>query len=52
MGKKKQACFLHDSQEPSEFYAYHEQMERFRGLEYRNKRAEAFVVHSQGPLLR
>ncbi len=48
--KKKEACFLHASQEPSEFYAYHEQMERFRGLEYRCKRAEAFVVHSQGPL--
>jgi len=48
--KKKEACFAHASQEPSEFYAYHEQMERFRGLEYRCKRAEAFVVHSQGPL--
>lgn len=47
---KKQACFMHASQGPSEFYPYHEEMERFRGLEYRCKRAEAFVVHSQGPL--
>jgi LmbE family N-acetylglucosaminyl deacetylase len=48
--KKKQACFLHASQQPSEFYAYHEQMQRFRGLEHRCQRAEAFIVHSQGPL--
>jgi N-acetylglucosamine malate deacetylase 1 len=48
--KKKQACFMHASQGPSEFYAYHEEMERFRGLEYRCKRAEAFVVHAQGPV--
>ena len=47
--KKKEACFMHASQGPSEMYAYHEEMERFRGLEYRCKRAEAFVVHSQGP---
>jgi N-acetylglucosamine malate deacetylase 1 len=47
--KKKEACFMHASQEPAEFYAYHEEMERFRGLEYRCKRAEAFVAHSQGP---
>jgi LmbE family N-acetylglucosaminyl deacetylase len=33
--KKREAYFLHASQQPSEFYAYHEQMERFRGLEYR-----------------
>ena len=48
--KKKEACFMHASQGPNEFYAYHEEMERFRGLEYGCKRAEAFVVHSQGPL--
>jgi LmbE family N-acetylglucosaminyl deacetylase len=48
--KKKEACFMHASQGPAEFYAYHEEMERFRGLEYRSKRAEAFVVHRQGPL--
>jgi LmbE family N-acetylglucosaminyl deacetylase len=48
--KKKEACFMHASQQPSEFYPYHEEMERFRGLESRSKRAEAFVVHTQGPL--
>jgi LmbE family N-acetylglucosaminyl deacetylase len=48
--KKKRACFMHASQGPSEFYPYHEQMERFRGLEHRCQRAEAFVVHSQGPV--
>jgi N-acetylglucosamine malate deacetylase 1 len=48
--KKKEACFLHVSQRPAEFYGYHEEMERFRGLEHGCKRAEAFVVHSKGPL--
>jgi LmbE family N-acetylglucosaminyl deacetylase len=48
--KKKEACFLHASQQPPEFYGYHEQMERFRGLEHRCPRAEAFLVHAQGPL--
>jgi N-acetylglucosamine malate deacetylase 1 len=48
--KKKKACFAHASQGPAEFYPYHEEMERFRGLEYGCKRAEAFVAHSQGPL--
>ncbi|HEX4749484.1 MAG TPA: PIG-L family deacetylase [Bryobacteraceae bacterium] len=48
--KKKEACFAHMSQRPSDFYPYHEQMERFRGLEHRCQRAEAFIVHSQGPL--
>ena len=48
--KKREACFLHVSQNPAEFYAYHEKMERFRGLEHRCERAEAFVIHSQGPL--
>jgi LmbE family N-acetylglucosaminyl deacetylase len=47
--KKKEACYLHASQQPPEFYGYHEQMERFRGLEHRCQRAEAFIVHSQGP---
>lgn len=48
--KKKEACFMHASQGPAEMYTYHEEMERFRGLEHGCKRAEAFVVHSQGPL--
>lgn len=48
--KKKDACFAHRSQGPDDFYPYHEEMERFRGLEYRVKRAEAFIVHAQSPL--
>jgi LmbE family N-acetylglucosaminyl deacetylase len=48
--KKREACFAHASQQPSEFYAYHQEMELFRGREHQCKRAEAFVVHSQGPL--
>lgn len=48
--KKKEACYSHRSQGPDEFYAYHEAMERFRGMERQVKRAEAFVVHAQGPL--
>jgi N-acetylglucosamine malate deacetylase 1 len=48
--RKKQACYAHTSQQPLEFYGYHEQMELFRGREHQCKRAEAFVVHSQGPL--
>ena len=47
--KKKEACFLHASQNPDEFYALHSKMEQFRGLEKRVERAEAFVVHPQGP---
>jgi N-acetylglucosamine malate deacetylase 1 len=42
--KKKEACFAHASQRPSEFYAYHQEMELFRGREHQCKRAEAFVV--------
>jgi N-acetylglucosamine malate deacetylase 1 len=49
--KKREACYAHKSQGPDEFYPYHEEMGRFRGLEHRCKRAEAFVVHSQGPLV-
>jgi len=47
--KKKSACFAHASQDPSDFYAWHERMERFRGLETQVARAEAFVVQAQGP---
>ena len=41
---KKQASYCHVSQKLDDWYASsHEQMEIFRGLEYRCKRAEAFV---------
>jgi LmbE family N-acetylglucosaminyl deacetylase len=41
---KRKAMFCHTSQEPESWYdESHGQMELFRGLEYRCKRAEAFV---------
>ena len=41
---KREAMFCHVSQEPESWYdESHGQMELFRGLEYRCKRAEAFV---------
>lgn len=45
--RKRQACFAHASQEPADFYAHHEMMNRFRGLECGSKYAEAFVMHVQ-----
>lgn len=49
--KKRDACFLHVSQQPAEWYPTHEQMARFRGLEHGCAQAEAFVRHDQGPAL-
>ena len=41
---KRQATFCHVSQEPESWYdESHGQMELFRGMEYRCKRAEAFI---------
>lgn len=48
--KKKQACYLHASQNPADFYGYHERMQHCRGMEHQCERAEAFIIHSQGPL--
>lgn len=45
--RKRAACFAHQSQQPVGFYAHHEQMNRFRGLECGRKYAEAFVRHVQ-----
>ena len=49
--KKHDACFLHASQQPEEWYPTHEQMARFRGIEHECAQAEAFVRHDQGPAL-
>jgi LmbE family N-acetylglucosaminyl deacetylase len=49
--KKRDACFLHVSQKPDEWYPLHELMGRFRGAEHRVANAEAFVRHDQGPAL-
>jgi len=45
--RKRAACFAHASQNPEEFYAVHDQMNRCRGMEIRAKYAEAFVHHAQ-----
>lgn len=49
VAKKRAACFAHTSQRPEEFYAVHERMSRFRGMEHGCEQAEAFVRHSKGP---
>jgi LmbE family N-acetylglucosaminyl deacetylase len=47
--RKRSACLAHESQNPAQFYASHEAMQRFRGLECGCKLAEAFVHHEQSP---
>ncbi len=47
--RKRAACFAHASQNPDEFYAVHDQMNRCRGMEIRVKFAEAFIHHAQSP---
>lgn len=49
--RKRAACFAHASQHPEEFYAVHERMSRFRGMEFGCQQAEAFVRHAKGPEL-
>lgn len=41
--QKREACYCHESQGARSFYETHYEMEVFRGMEYRCKRAEAFV---------
>lgn len=45
--RKRAACFAHASQDPAGFYALHDMMNRFRGMECGAKLAEAFVRHAQ-----
>jgi LmbE family N-acetylglucosaminyl deacetylase len=47
--RKRAACFAHASQNPEEFYAVHDQMNRCRGMELGTKYAEAFIHHAQSP---
>ena len=47
--RKRAACFAHASQEPDEFYRVHDEMNRFRGMEFGCKYAEAFIHHEQSP---
>jgi LmbE family N-acetylglucosaminyl deacetylase len=44
---KRAACFAHVSQDPDDFYQYHDAMNRFRGMEAGHKYAEGFVRHAQ-----
>jgi acetolactate synthase small subunit len=44
---KREACYVHVSQDPKEFYSVHELMNRFRGSEFGVTYAEAFVLHNQ-----
>ncbi|MBN1342295.1 MAG: PIG-L family deacetylase [Phycisphaerae bacterium] len=46
--RKRAACMAHASQHPEGFYAHHDAMNRFRGLECRCKYGEAFVRHVKG----
>jgi LmbE family N-acetylglucosaminyl deacetylase len=49
--RKRAACFAHESQNPAQFYASHEAMQRFRGFESACRLAEAFVHHEQSPTI-
>lgn len=48
--RKREACYAHTSQNPEEFYGYHDMMNRFRGMECGAKYAEAFIAHAQSSL--
>jgi LmbE family N-acetylglucosaminyl deacetylase len=45
--RKREACYLHKSQNPDGFYGLHANMHQFRGREGGVKLAEAFIRHSQ-----
>jgi LmbE family N-acetylglucosaminyl deacetylase len=45
--RKRAACYAHASQSPDRFYAWQEEVARFRGVESGVGQAEAFVRHVQ-----
>jgi LmbE family N-acetylglucosaminyl deacetylase len=48
--QKSDACMIHVSQNPEDFYEnLHVKMEKFRGLEFNCEYAEAFIRHNQNP---
>lgn len=49
--KKHDAIYAHTSQRPENCYAYHAEMEKFRGMECGCERAEAYVAYVRGPAL-
>jgi N-acetylglucosamine malate deacetylase 1 len=48
--RKRASCYAHVSQNPDEFYGYHDAMNRFRGMEAGVKVAEAFARHGQSEI--
>jgi LmbE family N-acetylglucosaminyl deacetylase len=44
--RKRSACYAHASQSPDKYYELQDQVARFRGIESRHGRAEAFVRHA------
>jgi hypothetical protein len=47
--RKRAACFAHENQNPAQFYASHEAVQRHRSFEGGCKLADAFVHHEQSP---
>jgi LmbE family N-acetylglucosaminyl deacetylase len=47
--RKREACYAHASQAPDKYYALQDQVARFRGIESRHTRVEAFFHHTDGP---
>lgn len=47
--RKRAACYAHASQSPDKYYALQDQVARFRGVESRHERAEAFTRHAGSP---
>ena len=47
--RKRAACYAHASQSPDRYYALQDDVARFRGVESRVARAEAFAKHAPGP---
>jgi LmbE family N-acetylglucosaminyl deacetylase len=48
LARKRDACYAHASQDPAGFYdAYHEPMQKHRGMESGFKAAEAFIRHAR-----
>jgi LmbE family N-acetylglucosaminyl deacetylase len=51
--RKRAACLAHVSQKPeATFYPTHDQMQKFRGMEYGCRAAEGFVCHDQSSFTR
>jgi LmbE family N-acetylglucosaminyl deacetylase len=47
--RKRASYFAHSSQQPDKYYPYHDEMNRYRGMESGRKYAEAYMRHLQSP---